>query len=723
MKKPKPAGSTDKPKDAAPEVVEERDEDDDEPEKVRNYARGRGSSAPVEEAKKLYAEIYKAFDNKTDQYFDNKDYWNIYNAILDENQSYSGFTDVYDPVVRDAVNSRTRRRLMQLFPANGIHVSAISPDNNPKAHMALLEHYIRKTELREVVKQDLVAGDVTGQWCLLVTWEKDSFSIRELVRKHPAFSDDDDLEDESSDYEDVIDDEVVNEGPQIDPFPVDDLAVIPPTVNKLERAKIVAIKLRASREAVEKMMDKGWLLEKDVEKLMKKWDNKTDVRKQRSEDAGVKVEGTDTYALIYLAWTKLTLEKERVPALIFFTGPAEVGGIIRNPNWSGRPNVFSAAVDKVPGAFNGRSKIAPVKTLQWMVNDALSMGSDSTKYSLLPLSTVDPMKVPNYSLMTMGLAAVWPVPPDSIKFQTFPQLFAAAMEVVNFLKAQIWESMDVNEMQFGKTQGGRRNNQQMALAAAESQVPVMDDSKRYEQCILEPVCEFMLELDLINRTDAVTVAMFGELGIKARMETIKPQRVSQRLFIQWQGTEYQASLQRIQQQIGFLNVVNGIDPKKLNGRRVDMGPLVDTAAQLLFGAQVAPSVIIDERDLFNIDPHEENAMLLNGLTLEVHISDNDPEHLKVHHTGMIESGDPGGHIKAHAARHLLQLYKKMAEAGPMSQGRPGVPGGQLPGGGAAPGVAGAPRQGALPSAPRNVQNPAGAVHGDQIADAAVPGRE
>jgi hypothetical protein len=721
MKKPKPKKA--EVKEATPEVADKIDADDDEPEKVRNYARGRGSEAPVEEAKKLYSEIYKAFENKHDQYYDNKDYWNIYNAILDENQSYSGFTDVYDPIVRDAINTRTRRRLMQLFPANGIHVSAISPDQNPRAHMALLEHYIRKSELREVVKQDLVAGDVTGQWCLYAEWEKDTFSIRELVRKHPAFNDDDDLEDTTDDYEDVIDDEVVNEGPVIEPFPVDDLAVIPPTVNKLERAKIVAIKLRASKEAVEKMQAKGWLTEKDADLLMKKWDNRPDVRKQRSEDAGVKVEGTDKYALIYLAWTKLTLNKERVPALIFYTGPNEVGGIIRNPNWSGRPNVFSAAVDKVGGAFNGRSKIEPVKTLQWMVNDTLAMGCDSNKYSLLPLATVDPLKNPNYSLMTMGLAAVWPIPPDSIKFQTFPQLFGGAMEAVNFLKAQIWESMDVNEMQFGKTASGRKNNQQMALAAAESQIPVMDDAKRYEQCMLEPLCEFMLELDLINRTDSVTVAMFGELGIKARMETIKPQRVSQRLFIQWQGTEYQQSLQRIQQQIGFLNVVNGIDPKKLNGRRVDMGPMVDQAAELLFGAQVAPSVIIDERDLFTIDPHEENEMLLNGLTLEVHLADNDPEHLREHQRGMIETGDPGGHIKAHAARHLMQLYKKMAEAGPMSQGRPGVPGGQGAGGQGAPGVAGTPRQGALPSAPRGVQNPPGAVHGDQIADAGVAGRE
>lgn len=713
MKKSKPE------KEAVPDKADNRDTDKQDPEKVRNYARGKGSAGPTEEAEECYSEIKKAFENKEEQLANNKDYWNIYNAIPDDNQAYSGFTEVYDPIVRDCINSRTRRRLMQLFPANNVHVTCITPDNDPKAHMSLLEHYVRSTELREVVKQDLVAGDTTGQWCLYVEWERDEFSIRELIRKHPV-DEDTGLEDTTEEYEDVVDGDVVHEGPVIEPFPVDDLAVIPPTVNRLASAKIVAIKLRASKESVKQMQKKGWLTEKDTDKLIKKWDNAKDPRKQRVEDAGVKVDGTDKYALIYMAWMRLTLDGKRAPAVVFFTGPNEIGGIVRNPNWSGRPNVFSCAVDKIGGSFYGRSKIEPVKQLQWLANDSLAMGSDSTKYSLLPIALTDPLKNPNYAMMTMGLAAVWPVDPNSTKFQTFPQLWQDATSFVSFLKAQIWESMDVNEMQFGKTAGGRKNNQQMAIASNEAQIPVMDDAKRYESQMLEPLCEFMLELDLINRHEETTVVIFGELGKRAAMEVIKPQRVSQRMFIQWQGTEYQASLQRIQQQIGLINVVRGLPKELLNGRRLDIGPALDKAFELLFGAQVAPFVLIDERDMFTIDPDEENEMLANGLQLEVHMADNDGEHLRAHGAAAKATGDPTHAYQAHMARHLLSLFKKAQAAGPMSKGPPGQQG--VPGG-AGPGVAGTPKQGALPSAPKGGQQPPGGIHQDQMADGQAVGRD
>ena len=69
------------------------------------------------------------------------------------------------------------------------------------------------------------------------------------------------------------------------------------------------------------------------------------------------------------------------------------------------------------------------------------------------------------------------------------------------------------------------------------------------------------------------------------------------------------------------------------------------------------------------------------------------------------------------ARHLLNMYKKAQAAGPMSQGRQGVPGG------AGPGVAGTPKPGALPSVPRGGQQPPGGVHQDQMADGQVAGRD
>jgi hypothetical protein len=717
MAKTKKAPKPEKKKEVEPDSVADVQEE----EKPRNYARGKGSAIPCQEASALYPIIQKAFENKSGQYSTIEENWNIYNTIADENAQYAGFTDVFNPIVRDAVNTRVRRRLMQLFPANEIHVGAITEDRTPFAHMALIEHYIRHTQLKEVVRQDLIAGDVTGQWCLLVGWETEEFSITKLVRKHPITTTDDDVEIEnpSEDYEDVEEEEYIQEGPTVEPFPVNDFVIIPPTANRVSRKTKVAIKLRLSKEAVEELIEKGWLTAKDAESLLKKWDLHKDVRKERTEDAGVKVDGTDKYALIYMVWMNLTLDGEKKrPALVFFTGPNEIGGIIKNPNWSGRPDVICNAADKIGGSFYGRAKMESVKKLQYLANDTLAMGSDSTKYSLMPITMTDPLKNPNYASMTLGLGAVWATDPNSTKFQTFPQLWEGAVAFVEYLKKQIWESMDVNESQMGRAAGGRKNNQQMALMAQEAGIPITDDARRYEQVMLEPLMEYFLEMDLQHRHKEITIQQKGEIGVRASLEIIKPQQLSQRVYIQWLGTEYQMSMQRLQQQIALLNVARGIPPAQLNGRRLDVTPALEKAFSLLFGAEVAPRILIDERDLYTVDPEQENELMLNGFSVEVHPIDDDPKHMAIHQKAARESGDPGGNLRAHMARHMLAMFKKAQAASPMQQrGSPGVPGG------AGPGVAGSPRQGALTAVPRPVQNPPGAVHADQQSSVEMPTRE
>ena len=177
-------------------------------------------------------------------------------------------------------------------------------------------------------------------------------------------------------------------------------------------------------------------------------------------------------------------------------------------------------------------------------------------------------------------------------------------------------------------------------------------------------------------------------------------------------------MQRIQQQIGLINVVKAMPKEMLNGRRLDIGPALDQAFELLFGAQVAPFILIDERDLFTIEPDQENEMILNGMTMETHLGDDDQAHLKSHTRAAAATGDPTHGLQAHMARHLLQLYKKSQAAG--SHSPTGLQG--MPGGGG-PGAAGTPRPGALPAPQKAAQNPAGAVHQDEMSDAQMPGRE
>src|SRR5258708_13043588 len=91
------------------------------------------------------------------------------------------------PAVRDTINARTKRRLKQLFPTKHRHVEAVGSDpETPYPQLALLEHYIRSTRLKEIVRSDLVAGDVTGQWNLYIDWTRSYRRITEAIKRNPA---------------------------------------------------------------------------------------------------------------------------------------------------------------------------------------------------------------------------------------------------------------------------------------------------------------------------------------------------------------------------------------------------------------------------------------------------------------------------------------------------------------------------------------------------------
>src|SRR6202030_4698566 len=94
---------------------------------------------------------------------------------------------------------------------------------------------------------------------------------------------------------------------------------------------------------------------------------------------------------------------------------SEIVGLIKNPLWSGKRPVLSAPVDRVQGSFFGKSKIEPVKFLQWNLCDFHNMGIDSAFYQMLPIFAADPANNPTWGAMVMGLAAVWPIAPGDLK--------------------------------------------------------------------------------------------------------------------------------------------------------------------------------------------------------------------------------------------------------------------------------------------------------------------
>jgi hypothetical protein len=690
----------------------------DKKEPIENWA-DKPDSDIYEKCQKMYSKVQKAYKNKEEANESIREYWAIYNAQPDDNQVYQGNSKCYVPAVRDAVKARSKRALKQLFPQKYNHVDAVGTDGKkPYPQLALLEHYIRTTKLKSVCRSILTSGDVTGQWNIYVDWLRDIRNVSGMVRRNPAVET---LEDEVSDpveEEEVVEDqEIVQEGPTINDFATEDLAIIPPTCNDVEKAELVSVKLRLSKSEVERMVEDGIFILPEESEISEwvdanKGKEKTNPEKARTSDAGIKTEGTNSYALIYEVTARLEFEDgKKSLAYIYFAGENECLGIIKAPQWGQKRPVITAPVERVSGSAFGISPIEAVKWLQWNLNDFWNMGQDSAMYSLLPIVMTDPEKNPNYAMMVYGLAAVWPTSPESTKFASMPALWKDSIEMCQSIKAQIHESMDVNPGMMGQMPKGRKNAGAVGAQQQEQSVSIIDLAERFEEEILNPLMERFFEYDCQFREEDLTVLTMGEIGVEAAMTTIEPMQWENRYFFQWTGTEFVMNMQRMQQQIATMNVLRGIPPQQLNGRKLDITPILEILVDNVFGSELSNRILIDDRNKYSVPPEIEDEMMINGIPVDVHEADDDAQHLQAHQVAGQKSGDMTGLIRTHMQAHMQQMQKKrqMAQAAAQPpQGAPGVPGG------AAPGVAGSPRPGAQPQMPRPGQNPPGAIGPDQM---------
>src|SRR5262249_40905522 len=133
----------------------------------------------------LYKDVEKGFDDQRPRADQQMDDWDIFNCKLGSLQFYNGTSQIFVPIVRNAIEARKTRFVNQMFPNSQRNVEVISSDDTqPNALVALLEHYIRKARLRTQVMPALMKnGDVEGQYNVYVTWRKTKRHVVQRVKK------------------------------------------------------------------------------------------------------------------------------------------------------------------------------------------------------------------------------------------------------------------------------------------------------------------------------------------------------------------------------------------------------------------------------------------------------------------------------------------------------------------------------------------------------------
>jgi hypothetical protein len=694
--------------DKAPLQTEERDEELSHDEDI------------VDDLLKAYRDIEKGYTDQWERSNAQMDYWDIYHCQLGPKQFYSGNSKIFVPIVHDAVNARKTRFVNQIFPQSGKHVEVIASEDKPMGIMSLLEFYIRKAKLRTSVLPALVRnGDVEGQYNVYMRWVRNERHVAMRVTKKRTVDQETDLEIEGDEYDDIHEETIVHQYPIMEVLPDSDVLVMPATADSIEDAIAkggsVTIMRRWSKAKIHQLMEEGEIDEDVGDALLEEMTSKSasdtaNKKKTVADAAGIRVEGSKSFALVYETWKKLKVDDEMRLCRAYLGGEDRVIGCKLNPNWCDKVPLLSSPVEKIEGSFKGVSKVKFVETMQYQANDAINEGMDAAAYALMPIIMTDPERNPRVGTMVLNVAAVWETDPRTTQFAQFPPLWKDAFAIVNSAKDQILQTLGVNPamMPHQVTAPGKKPNQ--AQIANEQQVDILttaDAVTVIEEEILTPALQWMLMMDHQYRDEDMLVPAFGKIGVRMEMEKIPPVQLGRRFEFRWFGVEQARTMQQMQMQMAGLNVIKGIPPQAYQGYKLNLAPLIQHWVESIFGPRLGSEIFTDMRNELTLEAEFENKMLVQGVPLQAHPLDDDAAHMQAHMQAFQEAGDVHGTIREHIMHHQMQMQQKQqAQIMQQMQAQLAPPGGGGGGGGQ-------PRQGAKSSTPRS-QGPPGMIHSDQL---------
>lgn len=693
-----------------PQDEPEEDEDDTEvntdvEDRKRDYSQLKYIQKQLAE---IYTAVEKSFEDKVEQMREIDEGWDLYNCVLNENQGYDGTSQCYVPIVHDAMIARQTRFINSLFPQNGRYADVVdSEGHTPDDLIALLDYYVGQAEMRTNVVPGMIrGGDISGNYSLYVEWGTNTRFIVSKEKKPELTAENGQPVEGSEEYDDVSYEKVTDEKVAISILDNRNLSILPTSADAIEDAEIVTVALRYTKAKIKKMIKEGIFEKAAAEELITSMGsqqgsaNHPNTQKKAANAAGVKTDskGNKT-ALIYQSWCRLKIRGEYRMMVVHFGGQDLYLGCKRNPYWNDRVPVITQALEKEEGSIWGPSQVKPVKALQYSANDVVNEGFDSAQYALLPIVMTDPEKNPQYGSMVLSMAAIWATSPTDTQFVNMPALWKDAFTIVGTCKDQIFQSLGVNPAMLPHGNASKKPSQaevaqmqQVALESTSDEIAILES-------VLSKVLEWCYDLDYQYRTKPITVKKFGQMGLQATMDQVEPFQTRQRYLFRWYGSEATKAAQQVQQMISWGNVLMKMPPQMLNGRKVDLGPMIDYINEVTLGPRIAPKVLIDKRHQMTVDPMLENELMRNMFPVQTHSGDDDPQHIQAHLAEYQVA--PSELLKGHILMHIQQLKEKAAEAEAPKQ---------LP----APGAGGGPRPGAQAQPPTGAQQPAGAVHPDQM---------
>ncbi len=712
--------------------------DDDEDDDKREQFRGDDISKRKKVRDKLlkvFRDVEKGFEDQDDRYNDIRDNWDIYNCKLTQRQFYEGNSRIFVPVVHNAINARKTRFTNQVFPTNGRYVEVISEDRTrPDRIAALLEHYVRKAQMRTQVMPALMkAGDIEGQYNLLVSWCDRKRHVTHRITQKPELEEG--MPNEAAEEVETIEEQEVRAmHPSVEVLSDTDVLVLPAAADSIDEAihdmgGSVSIIRRLSKAGIRRLIrdkairkDMGEELLDEMEEGKKGPSIRKNLKKEHADAAGIKSEGDKNHALVYRTWTIIEVGGEDRLCEAYYGGKERILGARLNPLWSDRVPLLSVPVEKIAGSFKGLAKMRNCRDLQYFANDTINQAADSAGYSMMPIIMTDPEKNPRTGSMILSMSAIWETSPKDTQFAQFPPLWEKGFELVNACKAEVSQTLNVSPAAITQGVGNQlKSKRNQAEIAQEQMIDILTtaDSVTVVEDILSQMLALFLELDHQYREDEVTVRAMGDTGRKANFEKIPPIQMDQKYQFKWYGVEQTRSAQQMQQQISFINVVTNMQqlgPDVFRGYKLNLQPFVTQGFENVFGPRLTPQIWETPQDQMPLPAAEENHLLELGHEVETHPEDEDQQHIMIHKQAAQQLQQQGQQTRQHNIHiwmHMQQMKRKQQAQMQQMMGQP--PGGQQQGGGQKKPQPQA-RPGAQNKMPRGGQGPAGMIPRDQMKD-------
>ena len=221
------------PSDMKDDDIEEEEQDLDLENRKKDYS---GLVKVREQMSEIYQAVVRGFEDKQDQNSTIDANWDMYNCVLNENQAYSGYSNIYIPLVRDAIEARVTRFSNQLFPQSGQYSQVVGTGDPAWDLMAILNYYVTQSKLKSIVVPSLMReGDCSGQYSLHIDWTETTRHTVKKVKKPVTVSPELGVAADSEEtYEDREYEEIVEGKPDVMVIDARNLVFLPASVDDAE---------------------------------------------------------------------------------------------------------------------------------------------------------------------------------------------------------------------------------------------------------------------------------------------------------------------------------------------------------------------------------------------------------------------------------------------------------------------------------------------------------